>query len=145
MIELKQMWSTSRLDSFLVQAGGAHEATAQAAGYIVNYTECYVVGSAIPGATGQWITWPNEPKFTPPFPQSRDLVGWQYLSGANPGYGSGDHVGGSADTVSVKCSCFMLFSEPSLTTHDTNSGTRVGQQMALSIPLGPMAVCMMTL
>jgi len=34
-----------------------------------------------------------------PYPPSKDLVGWEYKSGCNPGYGSGGNVkGASADT-----------------------------------------------
>lgn len=32
------------------------------------------------------------------YPQSKDLLGWEYLSGANPGYGGGNHIANSADT-----------------------------------------------
>ena len=46
------------------------------------------MGSSIPGATGKWTTWANKPKAGIPFPQSKDLLGWEYLSGANPGYGT---------------------------------------------------------
>lgn len=34
-----------------------------------------------------------------PYPPSKDLVGWEFKSGCNPGYGSGGNVkGASADT-----------------------------------------------
>jgi hypothetical protein len=33
-----------------------------------------------------------------PYPRSKDLVGWEYKSGCNPGYGSGNVKGASADT-----------------------------------------------
>lgn len=34
-----------------------------------------------------------------PYPRSKDLVGWEFKSGCNPGYGSGGNVqGASADT-----------------------------------------------
>ena len=54
--------------------------------------------SMIPGATGQWTRWSNQPQAGIPWPRSTDLLGWEYLSGANPGYGGGDHFAGSADT-----------------------------------------------
>ena len=33
-----------------------------------------------------------------PYPKSKDLVGWEFKSGCNPGYGSGSVKGASADT-----------------------------------------------
>jgi hypothetical protein len=33
-----------------------------------------------------------------PYPPSKDLIGWQFKSGCNPGYGSGNVKGASADT-----------------------------------------------
>jgi len=42
----------------------------------------------------QWVVWPNVPPTTPssiPYPASKDLVGYQYLNGANavtPGIGA---------------------------------------------------------
>lgn len=33
-----------------------------------------------------------------PYPPSKDLVGWEFKSGCNPGYGSGGKKGSSADT-----------------------------------------------
>ncbi len=36
---------------------------------------------------------------TMPYSKSKDLVGWEFKSGCNPGYGSGrDHKSSSADT-----------------------------------------------
>jgi hypothetical protein len=71
--------------------------------------------SMIPGATGQWTRWKNQPQAGIPWPRSTDLLGWEYLSGANPGYGGGDHVAGSADTWYVdelyilKIQCSEIF------------------------------------
>ena len=93
-----QMWSAKRGDTFLVSASGPHYATALAAGYVKVFDECWAVRAKIPGATGKWTTWPNVPQSGIPWPASKDLLGWQYLSGANPGYGGGDHYARSADT-----------------------------------------------
>ena len=62
------------------------------------------------GGTNQWTTWldsslPNS-TCTPdwcnpgkmPYPPSKDLTGWEFKSGCNPGYGSGNKKGASADT-----------------------------------------------
>ena len=45
-------------------------------------------------------TWCNPSPNGIPFPQSKDLVGWSFKSGCNPGYGSGggDRKSSSADT-----------------------------------------------
>jgi len=57
------------------------------------------------GGTGQWVEWPNAPPTstysnpgTIPFPKSKSLIGWEFKSGSNPGYGSGNTLDGSADT-----------------------------------------------
>jgi len=62
------------------------------------------------GGTNEWTRWhdttlPNSSctstwcnPGTLPYPQSKDLVGWEYKSGCNPGYGSGTVKGSSADT-----------------------------------------------
>eukprot|EP00935_MAST-01C_sp_MAST-1C-sp1_P000476 g476.t1 len=62
------------------------------------------------GGTNLWTRWedtnpPNHTCYstwcnpgTIPFPKSKDLVGWSFKSGCNPGYGSGDHKSASADT-----------------------------------------------
>jgi len=101
-IKLVQMWSASRKDSFMVSEGGAHYTTAKGANYNQTWTECYMPPAPtppVPGATGKWTRWNNTPPAGgAPFPQSKDLLGWEYLSGANPGYGGGDHVASSADT-----------------------------------------------
>jgi len=60
-------------------------------------TACWVI-AATTGATGKWTVWPNQPQAGIPWPKSADLLGWEYLSGANPGYGGGDHFKRSADT-----------------------------------------------
>ena len=65
-------------------------------------TECYapsgVNGGKWTGGSGQWTEWPDQPQEGIPWPKSNDLLGWHFLSGANPGYGGGDHVARSADT-----------------------------------------------
>jgi hypothetical protein len=59
---------------------------AKGAGYVLQYVDAYV--------GEQWVVWPNVPPTTPssiPYPPSTDLVGYQYLSGANavtPGIGA---------------------------------------------------------
>ena len=69
-----------------------------AAKYIHKWSECWVLASSVPGATGKWTTWTNQPQEGIPWPRSKDLLGWEFLSGANPGYGGGDHTRRSADT-----------------------------------------------
>ena len=81
---------------------GAHYNTAKSSGYTETWTECYLPPAPpqpVPGATGKWTRWNNTPPAAGmPFPQSKDLLGWEYLSGANPGYGGGNQVANSADT-----------------------------------------------
>jgi hypothetical protein len=98
LVQYVQMWSAERGDTFLVAKDSAHYDVATDAKYAEAFAECWVVVSTVPGSTGQWTTWPNDPQFMIPWPKSKDLLGWQYLSGANPGYGGGNHVAGSADT-----------------------------------------------
>jgi len=67
-----------------------------------NGTEC--------GGTNEWTKWhdatlPNSTctstwcnPGTMPYPPSKDITGWEFKSGCNPGYGSGSVKGSSADT-----------------------------------------------
>jgi hypothetical protein len=97
--EYVQLWSTDRSDSFLVEVGSPQQKNALSAKYIEKWHECYIVGPGVPGATGLWTRWNNTPPAGGiPYPQSKDLLGWEYLSGANPGYGGGNLVASSADT-----------------------------------------------
>jgi len=61
------------------------------------------------GGTNLWMRWPvttlpNASSLNPgtmPYPRSKDLVGWEFKSGCNPGYGGGKangFKGASADT-----------------------------------------------
>lgn len=89
--KLVQMWSGARQDSYLVIEGGSHYQTALQSKYSTNWTECYTSsgsspGKWVPGGTGKWTVWPSVPQPGMPWPVSKDLVGWEYLSGANPGY-----------------------------------------------------------
>lgn len=111
---LTQYWSAGRNDSFLVVAGSGNENAAETAKYEKKWIECWGPPKPPPascragtdcGGTGEWTTWedtPPTPTYTNPgtipFPKSKDLLGWEYKSGANPGYGGGDHVARSADT-----------------------------------------------
>lgn len=86
VVEYVQMWSDKRKDSFLVAVGSSHEHDALNAGYTRKWSECFAVVSAIPGATGKWTKWDDKPQQGIPWPKSKDMLGWEYLSGANPGY-----------------------------------------------------------
>eukprot|EP01051_Picozoa_sp_SAG22_P007292 SAG22_NODE_508_length_9621_cov_30.889414_3_plen_570_part_00 len=79
------------------------------------------------GGTGNWVSWPDLPPNASssnpgkiPFPKSKDLLGWEFLSGSNPGYGGGDH-------------------EATLRT----LGIQAGQLTAICTRLGQMAACSM--
>eukprot|EP00041_Stephanoeca_diplocostata_P006638 m.90490 g.90490 ORF g.90490 m.90490 type:complete len:629 (+) comp16461_c0_seq2:37-1923(+) len=95
-----QMWSDDRNDSFIVAVGSVHEQQAKDAKYVKKWDECFYHMDAppIPGATGKWTKWDDQPQEGIPWPKSKDILGWEYLSGANPGYGGGDHIARSADT-----------------------------------------------
>ena len=73
-----EMWfSAARGDHFLVGTA-QNRANAQGAGYTLQYVDSYV--------GQQWVAWPNDPPTDPsaiPYPPSADLVGFQYLNGAN--------------------------------------------------------------
>ena len=87
--QLLQYWSAARNDSFLVLAGGSHEATAKAAGYVQKFAECFAAPPPpVPtcragtdcGGTGEWVTWADKPPTpsysnpgTIPFPKSKDM------------------------------------------------------------------------
>jgi hypothetical protein len=113
-VALTQYWSPGRNDSFMVVAGSSNEAAALNAKYEKKWVECWAAPPPPPatcragtdcGGTGEWTTWEDKPP-TPtytnpgkiPFPKSKDLLGWEYKSGSNPGYGGGNHVARSADT-----------------------------------------------
>jgi hypothetical protein len=86
--KLVQMWSQARQDSYIVLEGGNHYHTALQSDYTTNWTECYTApapGGKWTGGTGKWTVWPSQPQSGMPWPLSKDLVGWEYLSGANPG------------------------------------------------------------
>jgi hypothetical protein len=106
--KLLQLWSAVRNDTFLVLAGGKWAGIAKAQGYVVRSTECWVLTPAPTncrngkecGGTGLWTAWPSEPPSANysnpgeiPWPKSRDLVGWEYQSGVNPGFGGIMHWG----------------------------------------------------
>lgn len=111
---LTQYWSAGRNDSFLVVVGSGNEVAAKSAKYQEKWVECWSAPPPPPatcragtdcGGTGKWTTWEDKPPTpaytnpgTIPFPKSKDLLGWEYKSGSNPGYGGGDHVARSADT-----------------------------------------------
>jgi len=120
-VELLQYWSAARTDSFLVAKGGSHEKTALSSGYKLKFAEaCFTTTPPPPppatcragtdcGGTGLWTPWPSQPpnaswsnpwSGAQPYPQSKDLIGWEFKSGSNPGYGGGvhDHKAKSADT-----------------------------------------------
>ena len=73
-----EMWySAARGDHFLVGTA-QNRGNAQGAGYVLQYVDSYVAPS--------WVVWPNEPPTVPsaiPYPPSKDLVGYNYLSGGN--------------------------------------------------------------
>ena len=121
-IELVQWWSSQRADSFLAPKTGPHADAAAASGYTSNFTECYT--AAVTG----WVTWPHAPKPNSPFPMSEDLLGWQYNSGVNPGYGGGDHTARSADTWyptwGADGNLYSPWTDGSV--HDDVTGQRVG-------------------
>jgi hypothetical protein len=112
--ELAQYWSDANNDSFLVQTGGQdHWGIAQGAHYVRRWTECYVHAPPPPdcrdgtecGGTGEWTAWPDEPPSvastnpgTIPWPKSTDMLGWEFLSGANPGYGGGNWLASQPPT-----------------------------------------------
>jgi hypothetical protein len=111
---MMQYWSAARNDSFLVVVHSSNEATARSAKYVKQRVECWApppsscrAGTDC-GGTGKWTTWEDKPPTpsytnpgTIPFPKSKDLLGWESKSGANPGYGGGNHVARSADTWCV--------------------------------------------
>jgi len=105
VVEYVQMWSDQRKDSFMVGVGSDHQKAC--VDYVQKWTECYVAVVVPPpcgkfpnfcGGTGNWTTWENKPQEGIPWPKSKDLLGWEFLSGANPGYGSASHTANSADT-----------------------------------------------
>jgi hypothetical protein len=84
-LPLEMWYSAARSDHFLVGTA-EHRADAQGAGYVLQYTDSYIVPT--------WVVWPNVPPTVPsaiPFPPSADLVGYSYLQGGNavtPGIGA---------------------------------------------------------
>ena len=113
--------------------------------YELKWTECYVAKPPPPtcragtdcGGTGEWTTWldtPPTPSYsnpgTIPFPKSKDLLGWEYKSGANPGYGGGNHVASSADTWypswGADGNLYTPWTDGSVVDDDTHKGTRSG-------------------
>eukprot|EP01065_Artemidia_motanka_P002181 TRINITY_DN11028_c0_g1_i1.p1 TRINITY_DN11028_c0_g1~~TRINITY_DN11028_c0_g1_i1.p1 ORF type:complete len:586 (+),score=99.03 TRINITY_DN11028_c0_g1_i1:71-1828(+) len=77
-----QYWNAALNDSFLVPQGSSHERAAMVAGYVSTGVECY--------SAALWVKWPSEPPADCPFPPSKDLLGWEYLSAANANYGGAD-------------------------------------------------------
>lgn len=67
------MWfGAARGDHFLVGTA-EHAADAQAAGYVLQYVDCYV-----PAPPPEWTAWPGAPPPGAPFPASRDLTGFEF-------------------------------------------------------------------
>lgn len=82
-----QYYSESRRDTFLCAQGSSHEQSAKSAGYKLMWAECY-----LPVGSGKWEEWPNASNPPPgaPWPKSKDIIGWELLSGANANYGGAD-------------------------------------------------------
>ena len=74
---LELWYSASRGDHFLIGTQQNRD-NAKGAGYVLEYIDSYV--------GQQWVVWPNTPPTTPtsiPYPPSKDLVGYNYLSNGN--------------------------------------------------------------
>jgi hypothetical protein len=82
---LYMYYSTERDDHFLC-GGQTDQDNARGAGYTIQYIDSYT-----PPPPPQWTVWPNTPPNSIPFPQSTDLIDFEYNLGFNavpPGIGA---------------------------------------------------------
>ena len=80
------MYYSSERDDHFLCGGQVDQDNAKGAGYVIQYIDSYA-----PPPPPQWTVWPNTPPPSIPFPQSTDLIGFEYNLGFNavpPGIGA---------------------------------------------------------
>jgi len=74
-----EMWFSEARDDWFLVGTDQNRQNAINAGYKLMYIDCYVPSS--------WVTWPSTPPSDSPFENSKDILGYDYMTGVNANYG----------------------------------------------------------
>jgi len=77
-----EMWFSEARDDWFLVGTDQNRQNAINAGYKLMYIDCYVPSS--------WVTWPSTPPSDSPFENSKDILGYDYMTGVNANYGGAD-------------------------------------------------------